>query len=345
MKSLFIKSMACSLFLLLFVSCKKDETKTVASTGTTPVLTSSQNNLVLAVANSAQPATVLNWTASSFGYSAGVSYAVQLDSAGKNFAKPVEVALAQGLTKTFTVLELNNMLVQLGFKPDVAGKLEIRVKASIGDAYAPAYSNVTPIVVTPYQVIKLTPVLYVIGAYSNWSGATAVTIASVKDDEQYEGYINLPDASNEFKFTSAPDFNHINYGTLSPGTFIAGSGDNLKVQGAGYYLLKADTKGLTWTATKTVWAVIGDATGSWDNETPMTYDAASKVWTVTKVLSAGELKFRANGSYTINFGDNKPADGNLEYGGDNIPVTAAGNYKITLNLSVPGSYTYTITKQ
>ncbi|PIH03975.1 hypothetical protein CS542_01930 [Pedobacter sp. IW39] len=89
-----------------------------------------------------------------------------------------------------------------------------------------------------YQV---NPVLYVIGAYSNWSGATAVTIASVKDDQQYEGYINL-DASNEFKFTSAPDFNHINYGTLSPGTFIAGSGDNLKVAGAGYYLLKADTK-------------------------------------------------------------------------------------------------------
>lgn len=345
MKSLFIKSMVYSLFLLLFVSCKKDETKVVASTGTAPVLTSSQNNLVLTVANSAQPATVLNWTASSFGYNAGVSYTVQLDSAGKNFAKPVEIALAQVLTKTFTVVELNTILVQMGFKPDVAGKLEIRIKASIGDAYAPAYSGITQVVVTPYQVIKLTPVLYVIGAYSNWSGATAVTIASVKDDQQYEGYINLPDASNEFKFTSAPDFNHINYGTLSPGTFIAGSGDNLKVAGAGYYLLKADTKGLTWTATKTVWAVIGDATGSWDNETPMTYDAANKVWTVTKVLSAGELKFRANGNYTINFGDNKPADGHLKYGGDNIPVAAAGNYKITLNLSVPGSYTYTIIKQ
>lgn len=169
MKSLFIKSMVYSLFLLLFVSCKKDETKVVASTGTAPVLTSSQNNLVLTVANSAQPATVLNWTASSFGYNAGVSYTVQLDSAGKNFAKPVEIALAQVLTKTFTVVELNTILVQMGFKPDVAGKLEIRIKASIGDAYAPAYSGITQVVVTPYQVIKLTPVLYVIGAYSNWS--------------------------------------------------------------------------------------------------------------------------------------------------------------------------------
>jgi len=91
--------------------------------------------------------------------------------------------------------------------------------------------------------------------------------------------------------------------------------------------------------------MIGDATGSWDNETALTYDATSGTWTITKDLSVGELKFRANGSYDINFGDNTPADGKLKYGGSNIKVTEAGTYKITLNLSTPGNYAYTLAKQ
>lgn len=80
-------------------------------------------------------------------------------------------------------------------------------------------------------------------------------------------------------------------------------------------------------------------------ETPMTYSATTNVWTATAVLSAGSLKFRANGSDTINLGDTEDKDGNLASGGTAIPITVAGTYLITMDLSNPGNYSYTLTKQ
>jgi hypothetical protein len=54
------------------------------------------------------------------------------------------------------------------------------------------------------------------------------------------------------------------------------------------------------------------------------------------------LKFRANGNWDLNYGDTG-ANGTLEEGGTNIG-TIAGNYLVTLDLSNPRNYTYTMTK-
>jgi hypothetical protein len=54
------------------------------------------------------------------------------------------------------------------------------------------------------------------------------------------------------------------------------------------------------------------------------------------------MKFRANNDWPINFGDNNPADGKPEYGGDNIPVATAGSYTITLDIGIAGNYAYSI---
>jgi starch-binding outer membrane protein SusE/F len=74
----------------------------------------------------------------------------------------------------------------------------------------------------------------------------------------------------------------------------------------------------------------------------MTYDAVENALVITTNLVVGEIKFRANDDWAINFGD----DGNnktLEYGGANIPVAEAGNYTIKLKLNA-AKYKYTITK-
>ncbi|MGY0040165.1 SusE domain-containing protein [Pedobacter sp. NJ-S-72] len=237
MKSLYIKAMTYSLFLLLFVSCKKDETRIVAGSGTAPGLTSTQTTLVLDSASAAKTAVTFNWTASSFGYSAGLSYALQMDVAGNNFKAPKEVAMNTLLTKTFTVAEINSLVNQLKLTPAVAGKVEVRIKASVSDKYTPAYSNVLPITITPYQIIIIYPSLYVPGSYQNWlpDKPTAARISSIADNGAYEGYINFPDATTDYKLTSAPDWAHVNYGTSAPGTLNAGGGDNLHTAGAGYY--------------------------------------------------------------------------------------------------------------
>jgi len=91
--------------------------------------------------------------------------------------------------------------------------------------------------------------------------------------------------------------------------------------------------------TKTEWGLIGDATpGGWDNSTPMTYDPATGLWSVTTTLVNGAFKFRANNSWDINLGGDL---NNLSYGGDNIPITG-GTYTITLNLTNPQAFKATI---
>ena len=42
--------------------------------------------------------------------------------------------------------------------------------------------------------------------------------------------------------------------------------------------------------------------GSWDNSTPMAYDHVNKTWKVTADLVPGNVKFRLNNTWTINYG-------------------------------------------
>ncbi len=56
-------------------------------------------------------------------------------------------------------------------------------------------------------------------------------------------------------------------------------------------------------------------------------------------MTAGAFKFRANHSWDYNYGSNN-ADGTLQAGGSNIPVTTEGDYYVTLDLSQPNAYTY-----
>ncbi len=188
--------------------------------------------------------------------------------------------------------------------------------------------------------------LYVPGSHQGWSPADAPTVYNRNYDMKYEGYVNFS-AGDAFKFTSQKDWNGINYGDGGSGVLSTdGGAGNLTVSEAGYYRLTADLSGspYTYTAVKTDWGLIGDATlGGWDDSTPMTYDATTKLWTVTTTLTAGKaFKFRANNNWDINLGGDI---NNLSYGGDNIAVTETGTYIVTLDLSNPVTYKGSFVKQ
>lgn len=185
--------------------------------------------------------------------------------------------------------------------------------------------------------------LYVPGAHQGWSPATAPTLYARNFDFKYDGYVYF-DAAHEFKITSAPNWDGTNYGDGGEGT-LSTSGGNLQVSAAGFYRLNADLSGnpYTYSATKTEWGLIGSATpGGWDNSTPMTYNPETKLWTVTATLTAEEFKFRANNGWDINLGGDML---NLTYGGENIKVTEAGTYLVTLDLNDPTAYKASIAKQ
>ncbi|MBD0296387.1 MAG: SusE domain-containing protein [Bacteroidota bacterium] len=332
-------------------ACKKDEVKVIAKTGQPGTLAASQTTLVLNSANANDTIQAFSWSGTDYGFKAAVRYTLQLAKGGTNFASPTEVNMGSGTTKKYTTAEFNQLALILGLAPGSAGQIQARVKSSISDSIPAVYSNVVTINTTPYLVIINYPSLYVPGDYQGWNPGSAEKIASKTNNGQYEGYVNFPTGGTlQFKFTSDPDWNHSIYGaatTTVSGNSVSGTlkspGDNLTVPSAGYYRLKANTTALTWSAVKTQWGLIGDATGSWDVDKDMTYDAAAKTWTITTNLVVGKIKFRANDAWDINYGDNG-ADLSLEEGGADIPITAAGNYTVVLDLSVPGNYTYRIRK-
>lgn len=351
MNSIIYKLSLLILAAVTLYACKKDEDRAIATTGQPGTLAASQSSLTLTSANAKDTVQVFSWASTEYGFKAATKYTLQIAKGGTNFTAPKELSLGSERQQKFTGADFNQMAILLGLAPGSAGQLDVRVKSSISDSIPAVYSNTVTLNVTPYLVIINYPSLWVPGDYQGWDPASAPKISSKTDNGQYEGYVNIG-GSLKFKLTSHPDWNHTNYGWASSttsGNDVTGTmnttGGDLFVPSAGYYLLKADTKTNQWSATKTTWGIIGDAvpTTGWNSDQDMVYDAATKKWSLTLNLTPGKIKFRANDDWTINFGDTG-ADLSLEYGGSDITVAAAGSYTITLDLGVPGNYTYSLKK-
>lgn len=165
--------------------------------------------------------------------------------------------------------------------------------------------------------------------------------------DNYKTYIGFVHIDSEFKFTSAPDWNHTNFGFAGAGKLSTdGAADNLKVTqddepfGNSLYWCTADIVALTYKTTPvSTLAIIGDATeGGWDKETVMEHSDDFLTWTVTTTLKEGSFKFRANNGWDINLGGS--LDSLVFNSPDNIPAPKTGTVTITLDLS---SIPYTAT--
>jgi hypothetical protein len=191
----------------------------------------------------------------------------------------------------------------------------------------------------PPKNLQTYPMLYCPGSYQGWDPSKTTTVLkSVASDNKFEGFLNFVDANTEFKFCTNPDWT-VNYGdNLADGTLEL-DGANIKAADPGYYKINVDLTALTYTMVKTTWGIIGSATvNGWDSDQPMTYDATNDKWVIVLDLKVGEVKFRANSGWDINYGG---ANGILAAGGANIAIPAAGEYKVTMKLGAP-DYTYLI---
>ena len=177
-----------------------------------------------------------------------------------------------------------------------------------------------------YSVGK--PILYMAGDANGW--ATNDYLAG-EDGVKFTGYMYLN--QNGFKFCTQPEWKGTNYGANFD---TAGDADNITMtEAAGYYKVDVDLESKSYTLTPiTTIGIIGSASpNGWDSDVDMTYvpyNAETKelgYWEAKDItLASGEIKFRANDDWAINWGGDTNA---LTQGGDNISVEA-GTYDIKL---------------
>lgn len=185
--------------LALTTSCEKDETKATLDLGAAPQLTTSNSSVVLAQANSTQQAVTFNWTPmSSFAgqgngsqYSPPVTYTIQLDKAGNNFAAPANIEAGTGPNTTVSVERLNAALNGLGIEFNKATPLEVRLKSVVA-ANSPLYSAGQPFTATSYKVC-LPPNANTWGivgpAADGWPSDDAATDANLTYDCDAKAYV------------------------------------------------------------------------------------------------------------------------------------------------------------
>lgn len=189
--------------------------------------------------------------------------------------------------------------------------------------------------VTPMTYTAVAMNWGVIGGLTGWSSQIALTYDPAV--RVWRGGIHLPAGPWKFRANDNWDYN---YGAPAGSLNLVAGGDNIETTVEDDYAITLDlSTPLAYKYRADRWGVIGDATpGQWSDDTNMTWDAVNGRFTVTLNLTANSFKFRANDGWDYNLGGSLTA---LTEGGDNIPVTEAGNYTITLN---PWTKVATVTK-
>jgi hypothetical protein len=206
-----------------------------------------------------------------------------------------------------------------------------------------------------FKITPFTPPtsLYLVGGATSagWNPGASIPFVNLGSNK-FEIYAYL--AADGFKFLQVQDWAG-DWG-VKDGTAVTTNGVvtaevvqddevNASASIAGFYRVTVDYNALTYTLEPMNWGIIGSATANGGPDSDMTFvaGAGSYKWTITTDLVAGEIKFRANDDWGVNFGDDG-ANGVLEYSaGSNIAIGAPGNYTIELNLHPVNGYTYTVT--
>ncbi|WP_121352670.1 SusE domain-containing protein [Flavisolibacter nicotianae] len=323
--------------------------KVNASAYTDPsVLTVSATSMTGTLSTASQPGLTFNWTKAFNGYNGTITYSLQYDSSGKNFASPQELPIGASLvTKTFTKGEINGTALNEGVAGGATGKIEYRIKAVTAQG-ATAYSNALSVTVNSYQPIIR---LYMPGNYqtstgngTDWTPADAPEfIRDVRPDalnKLYYMYIYLP-ANTEFKITPARTWD-IAYGDAGSGS-LSTSGGNIKVATAGYYRISVDLANMKYDIREGRMGFVGAGVGAgW---TPSNVFPNYAMGLASTNLFVGLSDFTVDGWKMLDYNDwnsgdisatnarsygsSGPSGSSLEVNGPNMPnPPSAGRYRV-----------------
>ena len=336
-----------------FNSCEDVDKDPVLVVGNAPELTV-PTNITMALDNANDEVT-FSWSQGVYDPSVAVTYTLQVDKSGNNFADMSELYVGGDEEFTMTVGELNTKILGLGLEIEVAADLEFRVVSWINDNVADLVSETTTLNLTPFATVF--PPIYMIGAATGgWNTALAVEVSSSAPNV-YSTIAHFVQGE-AFRFFAQPDWGPTSYnyphftGSVTNLLENAEDGDkNFKVVGeTGYYRITANLKTLTVemeAVDEPIMYMTGAAIGGWDQpgtgaSIKMTF-VKENVWKATATFVNGEafrffaqagwgptsynFPFFADGSVSSLFEDAGDGDNNFRF------VGTAGEYDITLNLS------------
>lgn len=344
--------------LSLNTSCQKDEDDGILPAGPL-TLSTSTSSAILEQKSDAQTALTLRWTTgTNNGTGASISYVLQMDKQGNDFANPVLYEMGKAVyEKAFTVADLNNMIrEQFGATAGSAAAYEARIIATIYDA--PPVTAVSPLVqfsITAYEPVSST--LYLLGSASaaGWDANNAIALIPDDDDPttfSYRGALGI----GEFKFITT-------LGDLLP-SYVKGADDShiayrisenqpdvsfVITEPAMYRIdvslldLTISTLKLDLPAYENIYMVGSAAPNGWDitAATALLQDSDNPfIFSYTGVMNPGEFKFPVNRNG--DWGQDmymmlSDSTMYLHHGGDpddsKWSIEKKGHYIITLNLS------------
>lgn len=248
------------------------------------------------------------------------------------------------LTETVT-LEPNHRITEREFAipldEDYIGEANLKI------TYQSGGQTITKL--HPITFAESNPQMFIVGGSTGagWepTNAAAMSLYDEESKTKFEIYEYLT-ADGGFKFLPTNVDWEGGYGAgITAGTILQDEeAGNLVVPTDGFYRIRMDSEALTYEVEKLSMGIIGDATPTgWDGDTDMTFEGGkgTYVWKITINLVPGNIKFRANDDWAINFGG---TEAEITAGGADMPIAAAGTYDITLDLN-PAGYKATITKK
>jgi starch-binding outer membrane protein SusE/F len=360
-----IKYLVVALSLLLGVLACQKQTNTYFANGTTPVLKSSTTTIAAKPSDSLSNVLVLNWTNPNYATSPSTEkYTIQIDSAGRNFSKAVDIVVSGVLTDTFTAKQVNEVALGFGFAYNVAYNMDVRVVSSYANNNEQLPSNMITISVTPYVIPpKVQPPisgeLFLVGDATQGGWNNPVPVPSQQFEEidsvHYGGvfnliggkqYLMLPvngDWSNKYSVAD----NSI-AGLNKGGQFGYNLKDNFPgPDNSGLYSIWVDFQQGIFTVTPFTQVLpdslflVGDATaGGWNNPVPEPSQVFTRInssqFSITVSLNGGKqyLMLPKNGDWSNKFA---VANGTVPSSGGPF------GYNLSTNFNGPAtSGTYTI---
>ena len=349
------KFMMSSMFLLFFVSCRKDAITPLPVDA--PVMIKdfkiSTSRVILLQGNETHSALAMSWEVIGESRNQQLIYTVEAALNGTGFADPIELNSCGQSNVFLNVKNFNSKVLGL-INAGNTGVIALRVRAdNPASQQPPVYSEAVALEVTPYQPYKEydgSQIIKIPGNFQDWKLISAPNIIAAGNTGEYEGYINFTNPYSQFLMVKGHQWNpNTTYSYIGANKFGFGGSMMSISGGAGIYLLKANTNTNTWAYTKiNTWGLHGSAiydVNEGNKDKVMVFDQETQSWSITTNLIKGDFIIRANNTNDINFGHNNADEAGVpRYNGESIHVTRAGKYTIKLSLMSAGNYAYGIQK-